>query len=316
MDVSGEREIDGFPVLTLASAAAGGIEAAFAHGAGMVCCSLRHRGEELLGQRYGLRAYADECRTMGIPLLYPWANRLGSRRFALAGREVVVDPRRTPVRLDPQGLPMHGLLAGARGWRVRRHEALADGAVLTAELDFGADPALTAAFPFPHDLELEATLDGATLTIATTVRASQDSVVPVAFGFHPYLRLPGVARAEWEVAIPVRERLALDERMLPTGEREQVRVRAGPLGARTFDDAYTAPPGGESFVLAGGGRRLELSFSAGYPYAQVFAPAEDDVVAYEPMTAPTNALVAGGDRLVMLAPGESYRAVFALSVSG
>jgi galactose mutarotase-like enzyme len=47
----------------------------------------------------------------------------------------------------------------------------------------------------------------------------------------------------------------------------------------------------------------------GYPAAQVFAPATDDVVCFEPMTAPTNALITG-DRLTLLAPGESYRATF------
>ena len=47
---------------------------------------------------------------------------------------------------------------------------------------------------------------------------------------------------------------------------------------------------------------------------QVFAPAEDDVVAYEPMTAPTNALVDGGAALPVLAAGERFRAEFAITV--
>ena len=38
-----------------------------------------------------------------------------------------------------------------------------------------------------------------------------DVPVPVSFGFHPYLLLPGVPRAEWQVAVPVRRRLDLDE---------------------------------------------------------------------------------------------------------
>ena len=75
------------------------------------------------------------------------------------------------------------------------------------------------------------------------------------------------------------------------------------MGSRTFDDAYVAPPDGAPFVLEGGGRRIELAFLSGYPYAQVFAPAEDDVIAFEPMTAPTNALVDGGDALPFVAPG-------------
>src|SRR6478735_8077344 len=95
-----------FTTLTLAS---GDLEATFVPDAGMVGCSLRHRGEELLGQRGGLAAYVAERKTMGIPLLHPWANRLSSRRFRVAGREVAIDPERTPLRLDEGGLPMHGL---------------------------------------------------------------------------------------------------------------------------------------------------------------------------------------------------------------
>lgn len=311
----GERIVDRAPALTLSTPSAGGVEVAFVPGAGMVGCSLRHRGEEILGQRRGLRAYVSDRATMGIPLLYPWANRIARRRFTVAGRDVVIDPKATPLRLDAAGLPMHGLLTAAAGWQVERHEAVGDGGVLAARFDFAAHDDLMAAFPFPHELELEATLAGPVLAIATTVRASADGPVPVAFGFHPYLRLPGVARSQWHVEVPVREQLRLDASMLPTGERVDVRVHPGALGARTFDDAYLAPTGGAPFVLAGGGRRIELAFLEGYPYAQVFAPEDDDVIAFEPMTARTNALVGGGADLPLLAAGASYRAAFSITLA-
>ncbi len=309
-----ELTVDGFTALTLASPAAGGIEATFVPGAGMVGCSVRHRGEELLGQRGGLARYVADRSTMGIPLLYPWANRLGSTRFALAGREVDLDGAGARPTLDPNGLPIHGLLAAARGWSVERHAAGDEGAVLVARFDFGAHEDLLAAFPFPHEIELEARLAMETLTITTTVRPTGEAPVPVAFGFHPYFRLPGVARADWEVEVPVRERLLLDERMLPTGEREAAEVEAGPLGSRTFDDGYLAPPAGAPFVLAGGGRRIEVTFGEGYPYAQVYAPAADDVVAFEPMTAPTNALVADQGAISSAKPGEPFTATFAVAL--
>jgi aldose 1-epimerase len=310
----GERTVDGFPALTLGSAAAGGIEAAFVPSAGMVGCSLRHRGDELLGRRGGLEAYVAQRKTMGIPLLHPWANRLSRRRFSVAGRDVAIDPDATPLRLDPNGLPMHGLLSAAGGWRVERHEAAADGAVLAARFDFAAHDDLMAAFPFAHELRFEATLQGATLTIETTVRASGDVAVPIGFGFHPYLVLPGVPREDWHVEVPVREQLRLDADMLPTGERLRARIEPGRLGVRTFDDAYAAPPAGDAFALEGGGRRIEMAFERGYPYAQVFAPPDDPVVAFEPMTAPTNALVDAGPELPMLAPGDAYRAAFSIGV--
>jgi galactose mutarotase-like enzyme len=313
--VIGTEVVAGFSALTLTSPAAGGIEAVFVPGAGLLGCSLRHRGEELLGQRRGLAAYVAERVTMGIPLLYPWANRLGRRRFTVAGREVVVDPRATPLRLDDAGLPLHGLLAAATGWQVERHEATADGAVLAARFDFAAHADLLAAYPFAHELGVEVTLAGPVLTIATTVRASGGVDVPVAFGYHPYLRLPGVARADWRVEVPVHEQLRLDAQMLPTGERVDAEVFAGRLGARTFDDAYAAPRDAAPFVLAGAGRRIELTFLEGYPYAQVFAPQDDDVIAFEPMTAPANALVDGGPELALLAAGAEYRARFAITLA-
>ncbi len=309
----GEREVNGLSALTLGTATAG-IEAAFVPGAGMVGCSLRHRGEELLGQRRGLGAYVAERATMGIPLLYPWANRLARRRFTVAGRDVVIDPQATPLRLDAAGLPMHGLLTAASGWQVERHEAVADGAALAARFDFAAHDELMTAFPFAHELRFEAALVGPTLTITTTVLASGDGPVPIAFGYHPYLRLPGIARADWLIEVPVREQLRLDVQMLPTGERVDAEVHAGRLGARTFDDAFVAPEDSAPFVLAGGGRRIELAFVEGYPYAQVFAPADDDVIAFEPMTAPTNALVDGDPVLPLLAAGKSHRATFSITV--
>jgi aldose 1-epimerase len=298
----------------LSSSEEGGIEVRFVPQAGMVATSLLHRGQELLGQRGGLEAYVAERKTMGIPLLYPWANRLEGMRIEVAGRDVVLDRLSPPMRVDDNGLPMHGVLAGVAGWEVERHEPDGDGPVLAVRFDFAAHEDLVAAFPFPHELLVEARLDGSTLTITTSVLASRGSPVPIAFGYHPYFVLPGVPREEWEITAPVTEALRLDHLMLPTGETVGAHVADGALGARTFDDAYLAPAGGAPFVLAGGGRRIEVAFDDAYPYAQIFAPAADDVVAFEPMTAPTNAL-ARGTELPVVPTGGRFDAAFTVTVT-
>lgn len=312
----GERIEEGFTALTLESEALGGIAAIFVPEAGMVCCGLRHRGEELLGQRGGLAQYVEAGSTMGIPFLCPWANRLAASRFELAGREVNLDLEGLRVKRDGAGLPMHGLLTAAPGWTIERHRELeddGDGGILAASFDFGAYPRLLEAFPFPYRVEIEAVLAGAELRIATTLRAGEEASVPIAFGFHPYLRLPGAPRGEWRMEAPVRERLELDERMLPTGRREPVEIEDGPLGARVFDDAFAAPAHGDPFVLDGGGRRLELRMGRGYPFAQIYAPADLDAVAFEPMTAPTNGLISG-EGLRRLPAGESFTATFSIAI--
>jgi aldose 1-epimerase len=313
--VIGERTIEGFQTLTLASADSGGLEVAFVPDAGLVGCSLLHRGEELLGQRGGLRKYSREHSTMGIPLLHPWANRVGRTRFTVAGRKVDLDQVGLPLSFDPNGLPIHGLLAAAAGWQVEDHRADGAGGILEARFNFAAHRELVEAYPFPHEVSLKATLNGSVLTIMTTVRASGDATVPVSFGFHPYLRLPGVDRYDWEIEVPVSVQLELNEEMLPTGAHLPVAIESGPLGSRTFDDGYLAPPEAAPFVLAGGGRRIELRIEDGFPFAQVYAPDDDDVVAYEPMTAPTNALLSGDPSLILVNPGDSYSATFSISVT-
>lgn len=302
--------IDDRRICTLSSDDAD-LQVSFAPGLGMLACSMLHAGEELLGQRSGVAAYARGGATMGIPLLYPWANRLGGFRYRFAGRTVAIDGG-TP--LDEHGLPIHGLLGAVQGWSLTGCGADGEAAWVSAELDVGQRSEVLSAFPFPHSVEVEATLRGSALTIATTVRPTADVAVPVAFGYHPYLRLPNVPRAAWHVELPVARRLELDERGIPTGRSEGSAAIWGPLEDRTFDDAFVLADGGKPFVLAGGGRRIEVVFEEGYPYAQVFAPPGDDVVCFEPMTAPTDALRGCLGPPPAVSPGDCYRARFTITV--
>jgi aldose 1-epimerase len=286
----------------------GALEADFAPELNFICSSVRHRGAEVLGQRDGLGAYRDRASTLGVPLLHPWANRLSASAYTAAGREVRFDPGSALVKLDANELPIHGVVPVALPWTVEA----ASPDRLAATLDFRGE-ALEAIFPFPHMLRTTVTLGDDTLRYVTTLRPTTEQPVPVALGWHPYLTVPGVPREEWKIELPVGEHVVLDERSLPTGRTEPVSERPGPLGDRTFDDGYVSVPEGATFVVQGGGRRLALTFERGCPCAQVYAPAGEAVIAYEPMTAPTDALVTG-DRLPVVGPGEAHEAAFSLTV--
>ena len=291
----------------------GELEATFLPELGMVLSSLRHRGDELLAQRGGPEAYAARGSTFAIPLLHPWANRLAAWSYERSGRHVDLDP--ALVHRDPDtGLPIHGVLAASPYWQVLDETPSS----LTAELDFGAHPEYLGAFPFPHRLRYSAALHEGSLTVQLTVRASADLPVPIAFGFHPYLTLPGSDRGDWVITLPVAERAVLDAQQLPTGAGEPVTRGEldGALGARTFDDSFERLIGeAPAFTVADATRRLELTFAAGYPVGQVFAPAGSDFICFEPMTAPVNALVSGrGLRLAQ--PGTEFTASFELAVHG
>src|SRR3954464_13707233 len=155
-----QAERDGFETVRLISPA--GVEAEYAPGAGMVGCSLRHDGDELLAERKGLKAYAESGSTFGIPLLHPWANRL----------ETATD---SPlVRRDPNGPAIPGGVPTALEWRVTETDAGEHVARLKATADFNS-PELLAVFPHPHELTMEIWLAAGTLTVQTTVRASHDA---------------------------------------------------------------------------------------------------------------------------------------------
>ena len=294
---------------TAVNLAAGELEATFLPGLGLLGTSLRHRGEELLALPGGVAGYRDRNVT-GLPILAPWANRLPSWRYRAAGVEVDLDG--LDLATDPAGLPIHGTLTAHRGWRLERLAAETGRAVLEAAFDY-AWPELLAAFPFPHRLTVAAALQGAALEVTTTLEATGGRPVPVAFGWHPYLRLPGAPRSAWRLLLGDRTHLELDGG-LPTGKAADEPAEAEPVGDRTFDDLYALgrDPASHRLGLEAAGRRLLVLYGDGYDHAQVFAPPGTEFVCLEPMTGPTAALAAGTAPLVR--PGASFAARFTLWV--
>jgi len=287
---------------------AGDLQAVFLPNHGMLGASLRHRGVELLRRVEDLEDAAAKGSTAGIPMLHPWANRLGGRSYRAAGREVTLDPSSPLLHVDERGLPMHGVPWSRLAWK----PTAADRTRLVAGLDWSREE-LLAIFPFPHRVELAVALDPAGLTMETSLSAGPDGPVPVSFGFHPYLGLSELPRADWRLALPAMRRLALDERGIPTGEGTLCGAFDGRLGEVGFDDGFALPEERVSMSLAGAGRRITVELVAGYRYVQVFAPADKDYVAIEPMTAPTNALGSGrGLRLVE--PGGTCRTTFRIRI--
>ncbi len=267
----------------------GELSATFLPAAGMVASSLTHRGDELLAQRKGLAAYLEHQSTFALPLLYPWANRLFGWEYAFDHTHVVLSPDQPLIHRDAEtGWPIHGVLAGCPDWQLTSVSQTD----VHAALEFSADPARRAAFPFPHRVDYAAQLSDVALTLTLTVTPTGGRAVPIAFGFHPYLR-PGGRRESWELTGPVP---GLD----------------GPMGDRSFDDGFTDTPGA-SFSVASDARTLGVRFLTGYSDAQVFSPPGTDFICFEPMTSPTDALRTGRD-LASVAAGDHFSASFAITI--
>ncbi len=290
------------------SLVAGQLVAVFLPGRGMLGASLRLGGEELLGRVEDLPAAASRGSTAGIPLLYPWANRLGAARYRAAGREVVLDPHSALLHLDEHGLPIHGVPWAQLAWEVTE----ANETRLRARLDWQRKD-LLGLFPFRHRVELAVSLSPEGLLVETTVLANGGDSVPVSFGFHPYFSLAGLARSRWRLRLPAMRRLVLDSQGLPTGAETPFAGFDGALDGQAFDDGFALPGESAALSLSSPERRLTVELLAGYPCAQVFAPQDKDYVALEPMTAPTNSLIAQ-DGLRFVQPGGHFQAAFRIHV--
>lgn len=276
---------------------------------GMLIPSICWQGNEIVALPGGLDAYRAG-HTTGIPFLHPWANRLSGMEYSVQGTDVGL--KVAHLHLDDQGLPMHGTMTAQADWTVTYLEADESSARCVAIFAFGDHPELLASFPFPHEIEMSVTVTTTTVLVTTTVRPTGSRAVPISFGYHPYLVLPGAARRDWVLSLPACERMALDDCGIPTGTTQQETAAIQPLAERALDDLFALGDSRE-FAIANDAMRIALNFDEGYPFAQVYSPTDSEFCCIEPMTAPTNALVSGTHPTVQ--PGTSFEAAFTISIS-
>jgi aldose 1-epimerase len=294
--------------ISAVSLAAGDLRAVFLPNSGMLGASLQYRAQELLRRIDDLEAAKRKGSTAGIPLLFPWANRLAGLQYHVAGRNVNLDSTSPVLHFDDHGLAMHGVPWGQLTWTV----AEAKQNCLRAYLHWKR-PELLAVFPYPHRLEITAELSPTSLQLQTEISADAQSPVPISFGFHPYFGIPGLARDQWRLQLPPMKKLQLDHRGIPAGTASSFAGFDGLLGQHSFDDGFALLDKTAGFSLSSENWRIAIRFLEGFPYAQVFAPPGKEFIALEPMTAPANALISG-DGLRILEPGTHFRASFRVDV--
>lgn len=266
-----------------------------------------------------LREFAKQPKTGGIPLLYPFANRLRGDRCLWRGTELELG-RIEGVKRDANRLPIHGSLirfgawseVSSRGGVGARGEAHA---IAEASLEWDARLPFFAGFPFVHRLVVRYTLTARTLRVLTRVEP-REGPMPVSFGWHPYLAFPTAARRETLLQLPEREHVELDGLMLPARDRGHLVVTDRQskgictLSGHVFDDLFRVASDAHAGVHPPiGGARIE--FESGYRFLQVYAPEDAGFLCLEPMTAPGAALSDALD-LPEATPDRPFEALFSL----
>jgi aldose 1-epimerase len=327
-DYTAERTTDhGIPVVRLADPEHG-VEVAIVPSVGNTAYELNVHGKNILYFPYNdVSEFQKNPQLSGIPFLAPWANRLDEQAFWANGKKYAFDMDLGNVK---GANPIHGLLASSPYWQVVSAAADKRSARTTSRLEFWRYPELMAQWPFAHDYEMTYTLKDGVLEVHVTMTNLSSDPMPVAIGFHPYYRIPDVARDEWTGHIPARQRVVADNRLIPTGEYRAMDIpEKFPLRGRTLDDGFIDlqrdADGRAVFSIESGTKKVETLFGPKYPVAIVWEPNESNgqprpFICFEPMSGITSAVNLAHQGkypdLQMIPPGGRWSESFWIRASG
>ena len=277
------------------------------------CFAFRTAAAEHVLEPISFAEFQQRPTSYGIPILFPFPNRIRDGVFPFRGEQYIVNP------------PRHGFVRD-KAWRVESHGAsdLA-GAWLTSSFDAAQYPEqILQQFPFPFRVEVTYRLKDSRLEMETVASNTGEREMPLGFGIHPYFRRP----QNGTLTVPAQQRLELEE-SLPTGKVLDVAAdydlrREADLAGMNLDDIYTGVEaeanGLARCVLVDGesGTRTIVEFSREqFPYVVVYTPpAPRAAICVEPNSCPTDAfnLQARGieSNVLALAAGATVR--FNLSI--
>jgi aldose 1-epimerase len=311
--------------LAIASEIRGGVEifclrggddtcAAIAPGWGNACVAFRVQGIDVL-EPVDWSALHEHPTSYGIPVLFPFPNRIRDGAFTFEGRRYVVTP------------PRHGFVR-QRPWNVLSTGVSdEDGAWIISRFESTRYPEILAQFPWPFRLDVRYRLQGDTLHIETTVQHTGiQGAMPMGFGLHPYFHLP----ERGTIQVPAHRRWELTD-SLPTGKLLDVEGRYDlrqPKDLRevgVVDDIWTDllvdAPGVLRCILQDLSSGLQTVLECDplqFPHIVVYTPpAPRRAICIEPYTCPTDAfnLQQRGveSHLLVLRPGDTH--AFSIRIS-
>ncbi len=303
-----------------------GVEVSIAPSLGMRAYEMKVHGKNIL--YFPLPdpgALASSRGLNGIPFLAPWANRMAGSGFWANDKHYKFNPDLGVMRIDQNGISIHGLLTTSNLWKVEKVVADDSGAQMTAKLEFWKQPELMAEWPFAHEYELTYRVSNGELQVTTAIRNLSDEPMPVSIGFHPYFAIPDVPRNQWTAHIPARKSIETDAHLVATGElRDFDLPQQITLSDHTFDNGYTdlvrGPDGNAVFSVEGGGRKIEVVYGPKFQVGVVYAPPNAQFICFEPMAAITNGVNLAHEgkypQLQSVAPGAEWRETFTVRPSG
>jgi aldose 1-epimerase len=296
-------------------------------GIGNMAYQMKVNGKDVLrAPTENLAEFKAKPAMAGIPLLWPWANRIDQTSYYVNGKLYAFNLELGNVRLDANKKPIHGLLSTSSAWKVVSSKADAQAAEVTSRLEFWKYPDLMEQFPFAHTIEMTYRLKQGVLQVETVLLNHAAEPMPVAIGFHSFYKVNDAPPGDWKIHLGARDQLVLSKEVIPTGERISVQSKYPdplPLKGVRFDDVFTNmirdANGLGEFWIQGKTEKVSVIYGPKYDVAVVVA-ADRDYVVMEAMSAITNAFNLAHQGiykdLQMVAPDGEWRESFWVKPSG
>ncbi|MCT1459095.1 hypothetical protein M3G03_06005 [Aestuariimicrobium sp. p3-SID1156] len=281
--------------------------------------TLTRRGAFIRSLRHGDREILSSFEPGTTPImmdgaqLLPWPGRIANGRYDWQGTV-----QELPITEPERHNAIHGL-AHRLDWELVDHS--------TDRLALGVHLEPQPGWPGDVRVSLTATLDERTLTIVVEVENVGAEEIPFGYGAHPYVRLGGAPRAEWEVEAPFADVLLVDhDRLLPLelgrvddpgNPLPDLRIRQH-LGHTHLDHAFTAP-GEHPWKVRVSHQDMAVTISSpDMDWVQLYTPKDASLLAIEPMSVGADAFNGGpgAKGLRHLAPGQRTDFSWSLTVEG
>jgi aldose 1-epimerase len=231
----------------------------------------------------------------GIPLLFPYPNRIRGGRFSWGGCEYSLSTDAVPYNA---GNAIHGLCID-RPWRV----AARGGHYVVGQFQLSADaPDRRACWPADFLIEVRYEVGPAALRADIRIVNPDDRPLPWGFGTHPYFRLPLSRESDPKhclIEVPAAEEWELVD-CLPTGKRRRVGkgkdLRDGEyFPGLKLDDVLTGltveGDAVESLIMdEKSGLQVTQRADAVFRELVIYTPADRNAICLEPYTCATDAI--------------------------
>lgn len=286
------------------------VQPGFTIAAGGYVAEIARTGAGLRGLRRDGVALTEEWPLGAKPplsaglVLAPWPGRTEDGIYTWDG-----EVHRLAVTSDVTGTADHGLVR-----RVDWDDIEIATDAVTLVLDVGRHPG----WPFDLHLRIRYSVAESGLTCAFEARNDGEADLPLAVGFHIYLRVGDDPVDACTLELGAGRWQPLDGRLLPDGPPRTVDGTEYDYRApRSLDGVQIDTPFTDvarTTVLRGPSGAAELWTAPSLPWAQVFIadpvngkgyPGRGRAIAVEPMSAPGNALHTGTD-VIRLAPGARW----------